>query len=59
MTRPFIHDDFLLSNDVAGRLYHDHAADLPVIDYHNHLSPKDIARDRRYENLAELWLCER
>ena len=52
----FIHDDFLLSNDAAVRLYHDYAAQQPIIDYHNHLSPKDIASNRRFENLFEMWV---
>ncbi len=52
----FIHDDFLLSNDAAVRLYHDYAAQQPIIDYHNHLSPKDIATNRRFENLFEMWV---
>ena len=52
----FIHDDFLLSNDAAVRLYHDFAASQPIIDYHNHLSPKDIASNRRFENLFEMWV---
>ena len=52
----FIHDDFLLTNDAAVRLYHDYAAQQPIIDYHNHLSPKDIASNRRFENLFEMWV---
>ena len=52
----FIHNDFLLSNDAAIRLYHDYAAQQPIIDYHNHLSPKDIATNRRFENLFEMWV---
>lgn len=52
----FIHDDFLLSNRSAVRLYHEFAAHEPILDYHNHLSPADIANDRRFANLAELWL---
>ena len=52
----FIHDDFLLTNDAAVRLYHDYAASQPIIDYHNHLSPKDIASNRRFENLFEMWV---
>ena len=52
----FINDDFLLHNDVAKRLYHDYAAKLPIIDYHCHISPKDIYEDRKYSNLYELWL---
>ena len=52
----FIHDDFLLSTPSAQRLYHDYAANQPIIDYHNHLSPHEIASNRRYQNLAEIWL---
>src|SRR5215469_2637671 len=48
--------DFLLSNDVAQRLYHGHAASQPILDYHCHLSPKDIAENRRFANLFEIWL---
>lgn len=56
MTRPFIHNDFLLQNKTARRLYHEIAATLPIIDYHCHLPPTDIARDRRFANLFEIWL---
>ncbi len=52
----FIHDDFLLSNAAGQRLYHDYAAIEPVLDYHCHLSPKDIAENRRFANLFEIWL---
>ncbi len=52
----FIHDDFLLTSEPAKRLFHDHAAAQPIIDYHNHLSPKDIAENRRFENLFEMWV---
>ncbi len=52
----FIHDDFLLSTESSRRLYHDYAADQPIIDYHNHLSPQDIAENRRFENLFEMWI---
>ena len=55
-TMPFINDNFLLTNDTARRLYHQHAASQPILDYHNHLPPKDIAADRRFENLYEIWL---
>jgi len=53
---PFITDDFLLETKEARRLYHDYAADLPIIDYHCHLPPADIAADRRWENLTQIWL---
>ena len=52
----FIHDDFLLGNAPARRLYHEHAAAQPILDYHNHLSPAEIAGNRRFANLAEIWL---
>ncbi|MFK7765925.1 MAG: glucuronate isomerase [Mariniblastus sp.] len=52
----FIHDDFLLTTESAKQLYHEYAADQPIIDYHNHLSPKDIAENRRFENLFEMWI---
>jgi glucuronate isomerase len=52
----FITDDFLLSNDTARRLYHDHAANQPIYDYHCHLPPPDLANNRRFGNLFEAWL---
>lgn len=52
----FIHDNFLLGNEQAIRLYHEYAQDEPIFDFHNHLSPHEIAQDRRFENLAEAWL---
>jgi len=52
----FLDDNFLLSNDVARRLYHECAASQPILDYHCHLSPKDIAENRRFANLFEIWL---
>lgn len=53
---PFIHDNFLLSNDTARHLYHDVAAPLPIIDFHCHLSPQMIAEDHRFATITELWL---
>jgi glucuronate isomerase len=52
----FLGEDFLLSNDVARQLYHEHAAAQPILDYHCHLSPKDIAENRRFNDLFEIWL---
>jgi glucuronate isomerase len=52
----FIHDDFLLSNGTAKSLFHHYAGQEPILDYHCHLSPKDIAQDRQFENLFEIWL---
>jgi len=53
----FLHDDFLLKTAPARRLYHEFAAGLPIIDYHNHLDPLDLADDRRFENLTQLWIA--
>jgi len=46
----FIHDDFLLHSKTSRRLYHDFAAGEPILDYHCHLPPGDIAADRRFQN---------
>ena len=56
MHTPFIHDDFLLENREAKELYHSFAELLPIIDYHCHLSPNDIADNRRFANLTHIWL---
>ena len=53
---PFIHDDFLLSSRTARRLYHEFAAPEPIFDYHCHLSLRDIAENRQFKNLFEIWL---
>ncbi len=53
----FIHDDFLLASPLARRLYHEVAAVQPIIDYHSHLPPQDVAGDRRFGNLFEIWLA--
>ncbi len=55
-TMAFIHDDFLLSTASARHLYHSFAEQEPILDYHNHLPPKDIAEDRQFANLFEIWL---
>jgi glucuronate isomerase len=54
--KDFLDKDFLLKTTTAKRLFHDYAADMPIIDYHCHLSPKDIAEDRIFNNIAEVWL---
>ncbi len=48
--------DFLLSTDTAKTLFHDHATKMPIIDYHCHISPKEIAENRKYNNITEVWL---
>ncbi len=55
--KAFMDRNFLLSSDAAVSLYHDVAEKLPIIDYHCHLSPREIAEDKRYHNITELWLC--
>lgn len=52
----FIHDNFLLQNKTAERLYHQYAEDRPIIDYHCHLSPADLSCNRCYGNITEIWL---
>ncbi|MEM6345832.1 MAG: glucuronate isomerase [Bacteroidota bacterium] len=52
----FLDKDFLLTNSSAQRLYHEFAAKMPIIDYHCHLSPTDIAANRQFRNLTEVWL---
>lgn len=56
MNQTFIHDTFLLQNDMAVLLYHEYAKHLPIIDYHNHLPPHEIATDHTYANITEVWL---
>ncbi|WP_397364526.1 glucuronate isomerase [Olleya sp. R77988] len=54
--KSFINDSFLLQSDFAKTLYHNYAKSLPIIDYHNHLSPKQIAEDTQFENITQVWL---
>jgi len=55
--RTFLTDDFLLHNDVARELYHDHAKREPIFDYHTHLPPEQIASNKVFRNLYEVWLA--
>src|SRR5882762_10694924 len=54
--KPFLDDTFLLENEVAILLYEQYAAPLSILDYHNHLPPKDIAENRKFRNITEAWL---
>ena len=54
--KKFMGKNFLLKNETAKSLYHTYAEKLPIIDYHCHVSPKEIAEDKRYNNITELWL---
>ncbi|WP_458415163.1 glucuronate isomerase [Schinkia sp. CFF1] len=52
----FIHENFMLKNKTAIDLYHNYAKDMPIYDYHCHLSPKEIAENRKFKSITELWL---
>lgn len=52
----FLNDDFLLSTDWAKKLFHDHAAKMPIIDYHCHLVPEEIYENGNFKNITEAWL---
>ncbi len=54
--KAFLNDHFLLDNKSAERLYHDYAAGMPIIDYHNHLSPEQITTDKQFADITEAWL---
>ena len=54
--KQFIDENFLLKTSTAQRLYHEYAKEMPIIDYHCHLSPQQIAEDIQFENLAQAWL---
>jgi len=54
--KAFMNEEFLLSTETGSRLFHEHAENCPIIDYHNHLNPREIFQRRRYDNLTQLWL---
>jgi len=54
--KAFMDENFLLSNDTAVKLYHDYAKNMPIYDYHCHLSPKEIWENKKYENITQVWL---
>ena len=54
--KTFIHETFLLQNETAVHLFHDHAKKLPIIDYHCHLNPQEVAEDHKFRSITELWL---
>ncbi len=54
--KAFMDEDFLLQSETAKELYHDHAAKMPIFDYHCHISPKEIADDKRFDNMTQIWL---
>ena len=54
--KPFMDKDFLLSTETAKTLYHDYAEKMPIIDYHCHINPQEIAEDRRFDTITQVWL---
>ena len=54
--KAFMDKDFLLSTPTAQTLYHEYAEKTPILDYHCHINPKEIAEDRRFENITQVWL---
>ena len=54
--KAFLDKDFLLSSDMAKTLYHDFAANMPILDYHCHINPQEIYEDRRFDNITQVWL---
>ena len=53
----FITDDFILQNETAKKLYHTYAKQMPIVDYHCHLDPREIYEDVRFENITQVWLA--
>lgn len=56
LMKGFLDDNFLLNSSLAEELYYDYAKQLPIIDYHNHLPPSELATNRSYDNITQLWL---
>ncbi len=54
--KAFMDRDFILETETAKHLFHDYAERLPLVDYHCHLSPREIYEDRRFQNIVEVWL---
>ncbi|MBQ2794734.1 MAG: glucuronate isomerase [Oscillospiraceae bacterium] len=54
--KPFMDKDFLLATDTAKILYHEYSEEMPIIDYHCHVSPKEIYEDKHFENISQVWL---
>ncbi|WP_230397738.1 glucuronate isomerase [Novisyntrophococcus fermenticellae] len=54
--KPFLDKDFLLSTPTAEKLYHEYAERMPILDYHCHINPQEIAENKQFDNIAEVWL---
>ena len=56
MMNNFLNDDFLLNGECAKKLYHGYAKNMPIVDYHCHVSPQEIFDNKRFDNIAQVWL---
>ncbi len=56
MMRQFLDKDFLLSNETSKKLFHEYAENMPIVDYHCHIDPKEIAENKQFDNITEVWL---
>ena len=54
--KPFMDENFLLSTETAQELYHEFAEKMPVLDYHCHINPQEIAEDRKFDTITQVWL---
>ena len=54
--KAFMDKDFMLQSATAQHLYHDYAAGMPICDYHCHIPPREIYKNRRFDNIAQVWL---
>ena len=57
LMKRFMDENFLLCSPTAEKLYHEYAKDMPILDYHCHLSPAEIAKNKQYRNITEIWLA--
>lgn len=54
--KKFMDENFLLTNSISERLYHEYSENMPIIDYHCHIDPKEILEDKKFKNITEVWL---
>ena len=54
--KAFMDKDFLLSSETSQKLFHEYAENMPIVDYHCHINPQEIAEDRKFENITQVWL---
>ena len=53
--KQFMDKDFLLETKTAQKLFHEYADKMPIVDYHCHINPQEIAEDRKFENITQVW----